>query len=370
MVGDLVARSCRALPQMYRPDRQEFVQTVRRDPPAPGGLRQEGDNLRYGAIVSLGAAWLTVDRQREILAGGTASDLVGVLAQRAVAAVDLGGAALAGWAAAEVRREAPEALFDRLVKEVKRSGAQATVDYAWTLTALLAAQELSDFGTPAEQAAERLLGAQGDNGIFPHALPAETLGRYRAHVGCYADQVYPIQALARYYVATGDPRARDAADRCAAQIVRQQGAAGQWWWHYDLRTGDVVEGYPVYSVHQHAMGPMALFDLYEAGGSEHGAAIARGLSWLRRHPETTDELLDDRSGAIWRKVGRREPRKAVRSIRSVATSLRPRMRVTPLDRIFPPGRVDHECRPYELGWLLYAWLAAGVATGARPRAEG
>jgi len=21
----------------------------------------------------------------------------------------------------------------------------------------------------------------------------------------------------------------------------------------------------------------------------------------------------------------------------------------------PPGRVDYECRPYELGWLLYAW---------------
>jgi hypothetical protein len=355
---------------MFRPDQQEFVQTVRRDPAAAGGLRQEGRNLRYGAIVSLGAAWLTVDRQRKILAGGTASDLAGVLAQRALAAVDLGGAALAGWAAAEVRREAPDALFDRLVREVKRSGAQPTVDYAWTLTALLAAQEFGHFETSAEQAAERLLGAQADNGIFPHALPAETLGRYRGHVGCYADQVYPIQALARYYVATGEPRARDAADRCAAQIVRQQGAAGQWWWHYDVRTGDVVEGYPVYSVHQHAMGPMALFDLYEAGGSRHGDAIAHGLSWLWRHPETTDELLDDRTGAIWRKVGRREPRKAVRSIRSVATSLRSGMRIAPLDRLFPAGPVDHECRPYELGWLLYAWSAAGVAAGARPPVEG
>jgi hypothetical protein len=27
-----------------------------------------------------------------------------------------------------------------------------------------------------------------------------------------------------------------------------------------------------------------------------------------------------------------------------------------LDRMFPPGVVDHECRPYELGWLLVAWL--------------
>ena len=91
-----------------------------------------------------------------------------------------------------------------------------------------------------------------------------------------------------------------------------QGDAGQWWWHYDVRTGGVVEDYPVYSVHQHAMAPMVLLDLREAGGVDHVPAIARGLAWLRTHPETRGELLDDRSGVIWRKVGRREPRKAVR----------------------------------------------------------
>ena len=27
--------------------------------------------------------------------------------------------------------------------------------------------------------------------------------------------------------------------------------------------------------------------------------------------------------------------------------------------MFPPGPIDYECRPYELGWLLYAWLYEG-----------
>jgi hypothetical protein len=28
-----------------------------------------------------------------------------------------------------------------------------------------------------------------------------------------------------------------------------------------------------------------------------------------------------------------------------------------LDRLYRPGTVDHECRPYELGWLLLTWLS-------------
>jgi hypothetical protein len=202
-------------------------------------------------------------------------------------------------------------------------------------------------------------------GTFPHALPRHSLGQLRAHVGCFADQVYPIQALARHHAVTGDPDSLRAADRCAARIVQLQGPAGQWWWHYDVRTGDVVEGYPVYSVHQHAMAPMALFDLAEAGGTDHSGAISAGLSWLADHPEVSAPLLDAPSGAIWRKVGRREPRKAVRKIRSVTTAASPRLRLGLLDRVFPPTRIDYECRPYELGWLLYAWLSDGGA-GARP----
>jgi hypothetical protein len=48
--------------------------------------------------------------------------------------------------------------------------------------------------------------------------------------------------------------------------------------------------------------------------------------------------------------------------------VRPSLRLAGLDRVFPPGRIDYECRPYELGWLLYAWLASGVAAGRRPTA--
>ena len=219
-------------------------------------------------------------------------------------------------------------------------------------------QQLAD---AAERAAARMLDAQGPGGLFPHVLPADRLSRFRAHVGSFADQVYSIQALARYASVTGDDRTLAAAARCAERLVALQGDQGQWWWHYDWRHGRVVERYPVYSVHQHAMAPMAFMELREAGGPDHRSALVLGLEWLLERPESGDDLIAEDLGVVWRKVGRRDPRKIVRKARSVA-SARPQARpsatrLTWLDRVFPPGSIDRECRPFELGWLLYAWHA-------------
>jgi hypothetical protein len=33
----------------------------------------------------------------------------------------------------------------------------------------------------------------------------------------------------------------------------------------------------------------------------------------------------------------------------------PALRAPGIDRLFPPGTIDYEDRPYHYGWLLYAW---------------
>jgi hypothetical protein len=95
--------------------------------------------------------------------------------------------------------------------------------------------------------------------------------------------------------------------------------------------------------------------LDEAGGGNHAEGIARGLDWLNRAPEVDAPLLDRAADLIWRKVGRREPRKASRYIQAVASRLHPACRVPGLDRIFPADAIDYETRPYHLGWILFAW---------------
>lgn len=366
-IRDYLRIAVEGLPQMWNAVESEFAQTARAvKERGTTRLRVEGTNQRYSAIVALGASRLAEPEQRALL-GDSAAVFTTDLCRRAEAAADPGVVALAAWASAEVTGEPAGPLFDRIESLLDEGAPVDTVVCAWMLTAGLALPPGSTGERIADMAAARLLAGQGPNGAFPHVLPAHAQHRARAHVGCFADQVYPIQALARLGAARSDAAALDAANRAAAVICTAQGPSGQWWWHYDVRDGSIVEGYPVYSVHQHAMAPMALFELAEAGGSDHRDSIMLGTTWLASHPETVDEMVSRRWSLIWRKVGRYEPAKAARRLAAVTTALRPGLHVPGMTRALPAGRIDHECRPYELGWLLYAWLADGVAL---PRERG
>ena len=65
------------------------------------------------------------------------------------------------------------------------------------------------------------------------------------------------KTLSHYHMVTGDSKAAEVASACAKHMCELQGPQGQWWWHFDIRTGRVVEHYPVYAVHQDSMAPMA-----------------------------------------------------------------------------------------------------------------
>jgi hypothetical protein len=334
----------------------EFVFTVT-GTPAPGGgwvLRPAGTSLRYGAITALGLLRAPEPEQRQVLAGQTADDLVGKLAKRLDEITGLGDAALVCWAAAEAAHgELPHAV-ERL-RELDRPGLPAdVVSASWVVSALVAARQHADVEQHLAAARARLLAARGAV-AYPHTTGGAPW--YRAHVGSFADQVYPIQALARLHASADDPEALATAETVAGVICGAQGGAGQWWWHYDSRTGGVVEGYPVYSVHQHAMAPMALLDLADAGGTSYIDAICRGLGWMASRPETAADLVLDEPPITWRKVARGDKRKLVRGLRAASTRVRPGLRVPMLDRLYRPGTVDHECRAYELGWLLMTWLS-------------
>ena len=324
----------------------------------PGGtwrLQPAGTSLRYGAITALGLLRLPEPDQRTVLAGMTAEDLVGQLAKGIDEISGLGDAALVCWAAAECGHGDTEHALQHLAALDRAERPVDVVSAAWVVSALAAARPVADVERHLAAARKRLLAARGA-AVYPHTT-GPGAPWYRAHVGSFADQVYPIQALARLHRSADDPEALAVAGTVARAIVSAQGAGGQWWWHYDSRSGAVVEGYPVYSVHQHAMGPMALLDLADAGGDGQLDAIRRGLRWLAGPPEGAVELVLDEPPITWRKVARADHRKVVRGLRAASTRIVPGARVAALDRVYPPGEVDHECRPYELGWLLYTWLS-------------
>lgn len=185
--------------------------------------------------------------------------------------------------------------------------------------------------------------------VFRHASAAASLRhRMRQDIANFADQVYPLQALAFAAIVLGDTERRRLADHCGAKLVAAQGPLGQWWWHHNARTGRVAECYPVYSVHQHSMAPMALRALALSGGESHTAAAAKSRAWLQAN-ELGIDLVEPASGIIWRSVEREESSLAqrLRHARMLAGLPAP-------ERAQPQFRLNREIRPYEWGWLLYA----------------
>ena len=186
----------------------------------------------------------------------------------------------------------------------------------------------------------------------------------RRRVVCFADQVYPILALVNYGRDFNDSRSIDIAASVADTICRLQGAGGQWWWHYDVRTGAVVEEYPIFAVHQDGMAPMALLAIDELTGTDHSLCIERGLQWLSGSNELNEAMIVPEAGVVWRDIHRREPGKMYRLARGmmITAGLNKAHRLAG-GNVFGYV-VNRECRPYHLGWILYAW------SGRIPKSRG
>jgi hypothetical protein len=345
----------RGLPQMFEADQHRFAYTRVRT--SPGHTRLTGESPRYGAIVLLGACFLDEDRQRPLFGGETALQFCDRLIDATPTCTNLGDVALIAWAGAELGAPRVDRAFARLRELCDAASGGFTVELAWALSAFSAAADAPGTEASANAIMARLMEAFTPQArVFGRSFGSVKRDLLRGHIACFADQVYPIQALSRYAKRFGDQRALDAASACGDRICELQGDAGQWWWHYDSRTGEVAEGYPVYSVHQDSMGPMALLDLAEAGGPDHAEPIRLGLAWMEKAAEVGHSLIDDASAVIWRKVGRSDPAKLMRGAQAVASRLHPSLRVGGLGAVFPASQVDWESRPYHLGWVIHTWL--------------
>lgn len=358
--------SIRALGRMYLPRERMFCHCIRR---GPRGDKPEGVSRRYTAIVLIGLATEPAEAAEEALGGASAEDVCSRLLSDVDGVTNMGDVALTLWAANALGHSRASAALDRLRALDPVRGAHPTVEVAWALTALAAHPEATTDAALAERIAKRLIHSfNASSGVFPHWPNGVPRPRLRGHVSCFADMVYPVQALSHHYLATHDAEALAAAKGGGAHMAAAQGPAGQWWWHFDVRTGRVVEGYPVYAVHQDAMAPMALFALQDASGVDYGDAVEIGVRWLMSAPEIGGKsLIDSKADLIWRKVARHEPGKLARSAQAVVSALHPSLRMPGVNVLFRPGWIDHECRPYHLGWVLHAFPTARLDAWASSR---
>jgi hypothetical protein len=350
----LNALAAAGLVPMFDPDRQLFCYRLKL---TPDGVIREGLSVRYTVMALLGL-------HRHQTAGGHSSIDIGAVVRsvlRDCGWVDnIGDAGLVLWLAAQTAPEHLNHLSSELhlasgFRRYPEALQAKTMELAWFLTGLSYATLAQTGGQPeylknlATTTFELLTNNQGSHGFFGHqAVWGSVGGLLRGRLGSFADQVYPIYALTRFAQVFGVPSGLNAAQRCADAICHAQGSLGQWWWHYDAGTGKVIQRYPVYSVHQDGMAPMALFALNEATGKDYREPIFRGLAWIMGHNELRRDLCESGSCLIWRNIHRRGWGKYLMDLSDVISLRR------------DSGKPDHlsllyESRPYHLGWLLYAF---------------
>jgi hypothetical protein len=176
----------------------------------------------------------------------------------------------------------------------------------------------------------------------------------------FASQVYPLHGLAAFHLAAGT-RPPDAVGLVARRVVEAQGSLGQWWWLYSTRARRVVEGYPVYSVHQDGMAFLGLMELERLGVGDFAEPLRLGLDWLSGANELGTDLVDREPPLINRCIQRSGSEadgaygiSRPNFIRAIGRSLVPRAVRDRNEAEAADLEVLHECRSYHLGWLLYA----------------
>jgi hypothetical protein len=204
----------------------------------------------------------------------------------------------------------------------------------------------------------RLLEASLDQ-LLVHNRAASALFRHfggpgrRRRFPNFATQIYSILALAVVARHGLDDRALPAACAAADRLLDTQLPDGGWPWLFDADRGSVVERYEIYSVHQDAMAPMALFDLSEVSGDQrYAGAAARGLDWIFGHNELRVDMVRPDQGLVLRSIRRRRGADRLWLAAKTAASFAGRSTRGSTGRLTEVNPTD---RPYHFGWVLEAW---------------
>ena len=267
------------------------------------------------------------------------------------------------WLIAEYAPDQLDDLFQRVNLETSLdryadAREARTMELAWFLTGVCHAAtgssrrwSLDDLAVETYHLLEE---NRGESGLFGHSGRRKSLaGFVRGRIGSFADQIYTIHALTKFATTFHLEEPLEAAVECAAVICRLQGPLGQWWWSYDAPSGRVLSRYPVFSVEQYGLAPLALLSVEAATGQRFHDAVHRGLRWIYGSNEVGEDLRSSSHELIWRCI--LPMRNLKRYWDAAFTLLGSSGRPAPGN----PFRVEHESRPNDLGMLLYSLVRCG-----------
>lgn len=365
---ELADVALRALPLMYDEGRGLFSQKAL---PEGDGLLNRGINPYYSAAAMVGVLSQSLTSPDSVVPVGRTLDALFSACEEE----EGGGPVLPTtlWAGALAGDERAAGLVGAIERKLSVEGAESAALGQAIKGLVVGAETFAGVRDQALElarscAAELLSRHSAEARVF-RAMPHRVSGMRSlmgARITSFASQVYPLLGLSALY-AHRDEAPPPALRSTAEFLAGAQGPLGQWPWLYAPSTAAILEGYPVYSVHQDGMAFMGLVPVEGLGEGAYRGELALGVEWLEKN-ELSTSLVDRQPPFICRNIQRAgsdadAPFGISRAnfYRVVARSLSPR-----------PSR-DHdtadpstleplrECRSYHLGWLLYAHSLLGQA---------
>ncbi len=188
-------------------------------------------------------------------------------------------------------------------------------------------------------------------------------------IGSFADQIYPIIGLSEYLKLFFSKEVETILKRAIDKLISLQGDLGEWSWLYQVKESRILEKYPVYSVHQDAMAPMALRVAGNALKENYSGIIQRSLKWFDHMAMGDDNIINQHHHLIWRSLQKRGKKKSIYDYLGLNYGGLPHevkqilfkqiifnQKPTDQNPALAKLKVDYETRPYHYGWILYALI--------------
>lgn len=249
--------------------------------------------------------------------------------------------------------------FEKVLDTYEDARQARTRSLAWLLAGIAHARlacpgSLPDLTDIAVDTYHLLQDNQSEDGIFGHAASLGFLQQILCNrMGTFADQMYAIYAFTAFAQAFQIEEPLGSALRCANSIRALQGELGQWWFLYDKRTSRVVNQYPLYSLHQDGIAPVALLSLGEATGQSFHESVYKGLSRVEKTNELGEELQNLDHSLIWDSIA---PMRRISNFGEGALSFLNISRRSPAESL----KIRQAARPDHFGWMLYAFGRFGL----------